>query len=186
VKQGTSTLVGVVSWAQGCARLNKYSVGARVSKFVSWINTTIEQASEIAFVDLTGPTLRERNATVSTNGGQYWPQAGGWRFLGPGQSVTVNFTEARANQAMQLVLLHCTSAIWPKSGYSPVTISLNGTVIASNFDVGRHHDGTRDYAWDSLPVPASAVRQGANVLTIVTQPGMISHYWLRSVRLASR
>lgn len=38
VDAATGTLVGVVSWAQGCARAGMPSVFARVGEFVDWIN----------------------------------------------------------------------------------------------------------------------------------------------------
>ncbi|HTV27873.1 MAG TPA: S8 family serine peptidase, partial [Xanthobacteraceae bacterium] len=136
------------------------------------------------FVDLTGPAVQARNATASTGSGmQYWPLAQGWRFVAPHARLTMSFNSAQANKPMKLVLYHCTSSIWPRAGYSPVTIALNGTVVVSNFDVARNHRGSRDYAWDSLPIRSSAVKRGTNTLTIETQPGMVTHYWLRSVRL---
>ena len=42
-KSGVWELVGVVSWAQGCARRERYTVFAKVEKFKDWIETNMKK-----------------------------------------------------------------------------------------------------------------------------------------------
>lgn len=45
-EDGTHTLIGVVSWGEGCARANKYGVYAKVSHAVSWIKEKMAATTE--------------------------------------------------------------------------------------------------------------------------------------------
>jgi hypothetical protein len=147
----------------------------------------LQAAGEVAaqpFVSFEDRNVKARNARVSVSGSvSYKDLAGGVAFFSSGDRVTVNFNSSVGNRPVELDILQCTSALWPQVGYAPVTFSLNGAVFAANYDVSQHNNNTRDYAFDRLPIPANALRQGANELTIVAQPGMRSQYWLKNLRL---
>jgi subtilisin family serine protease len=117
-------------------------------------------------------------------GAQYNVQYGGWRLLAPGAShFDINVPVGQSVHDLRLTIRHLSSADWPKAGFSPISIVVNGTMIENNYDVAATHLGSRDYEIDQFYIPASALHQGANTLQLTLQHGARTHYWIDSLRL---
>jgi hypothetical protein len=103
-------------------------------------------------------------------------------MLYPGQSsVEARFTLPSIPPGVNLSLLHCTSSLWPKPGYAPVNIFVNGTTFQDHYDVATRYGGERDYRFDRFTIPATALVAGSNTVRIQLQSGARTHYWIRSL-----
>jgi hypothetical protein len=67
------------------------------------------------------------------------------------------------------------------NGYSPVTIQLNGTMVASHYDPAENHDGMHQMVTDKWPIVAPA---GQNTLQW-TMNDACTQYWIQRIELQS-
>ena len=79
-------------------------------------------------------------------------------------------------------LLHLTSSLWPNPGYSPINITVNGTLFKNAYDVAASHNGSKGYENDSFAA-ISVLRAGTNNIRVTLQPNAKTHYWIRNLAI---
>jgi hypothetical protein len=161
----------------------------RMQAALDGARSTLGAQAFAAKVDLVASAVVAQNAQFSPGPGMvYNSQYGGWMLLSTGSNFQVSFNlPSVPSTDVTLTLLHCTSSLWPKDGFSPVNIDVNNTSLRANFDPATAHRNTgadtRDYVRDQIVVPKSSLRTGANSVKLTMQPGAITHYWIRSLQL---
>jgi hypothetical protein len=114
------------------------------------------------------------NLTVLRNDGQFQNDH---QRLGNSQVVTVGFDLGAGPlpPTLQVRLVGLVSRLGSSDGYSPITITVNNTVIVSHFTVpGGGYNPTEC----SFSVPAAALRQGQNQYSIQVASDAQSFFWL--------
>lgn len=101
-----------------------------------------------------------------------------WRIEGDGGGFSGDFNLPTGG-TYQLVVDHTTSAAGscPGGGYSPVTIRVNGTVVANCWDPAENNAGSHGSVIDEWPVNLSA---GVNTIEW-TACDLCTHYWIRRI-----
>jgi hypothetical protein len=114
------------------------------------------------------------NLTILANEGQF---AGDHQRLGNNQKVSVGFDLGSGPLPPTLVvrLVGLVSRLGSSDGYSPITVTVNDTVVASHYTVPGGGYGPTEA---SFSVPAGALRQGQNSYTIQVAGDAQSYFWL--------
>lgn len=101
------------------------------------------------------------------------------RLLYPDSKLTAKFHLKSKPQKAELMVEHLSSksGMCPNNGYSPVTISINGKVVVSTYDVAKHHGGSHGYETDWWKV-ADKLRKGSNTIKWEAE-NLCTHYWLK-------
>ena len=161
----------------------------RMQAALDGTRSTLGAQAFAAKVDLVASAVVAQNAHFTAGPGMvYNSQYGGWMLLSTGSNFQVSFDLPSIPPTdFTLTLLHCTSSLWPKDGFSPVNIDINNASLRANFDPATAHRNTgadtRNYVWDQIVIPKSSLRTGANSVKLTMQPGAITHYWIRSLQL---
>jgi len=103
-----------------------------------------------------------------------------WLIGVPAGDFTVTFESLAVND-MELVIRHLSSAYagCQGGGYSPVTISLNGIPIVSDYDPAENHGGSHGFVTDVWPISVNA---GTNTLEW-TANNLCTNYWIQGIEI---
>jgi len=114
------------------------------------------------------------NLTVLRNDGQFQSDH---QRLGNGQVVTVGFDLGAGPPppTLQVRLVGLVSRLGSSDGYSPITLTVNGTTVVSHYTVPGGGYGPTEA---SFTVPAAALRPGQNQYTLQVAADAQSFFWL--------
>ncbi len=120
------------------------------------------------------------NVTDSNNFAYNLTYEDNWLIGVPAGDFTVTFESSTADD-MELVVRHLSSAFaeCQGGGYSPVTISLNGTPIVSNYDPAENHGGSHGFVTDIWPISVNA---GTNTLEWIAD-SLCTNYWIQGIEI---
>jgi len=137
--------------------------------------------------DFSDKTIKTENLTVATGRGMVYNSSYGksWRMRNPGTSwleVSFNLTEVQPSAILKL--LHLTSSLWPKPGYSPVDIIINNRIFLDNYDIASTYNGARGYRTDHFSI-SDFLQVGKNTIRIALEdrPWAKTHYWIRTLQV---
>jgi|GEM_PF-6453213 len=131
-----------------------------------------------------GPALRrgiESWESSGTDNNPYYENS--LRLLYQGSTLSAEFYLDHKPQRAKLEVTHLSSKSGScrGNGYSPVTISINGSSLVRNYDVAQHHDGSHGYETDGWDV-SSYLHQGPN--KIKWKAGnLCTHYWIKKFEI---
>lgn len=107
------------------------------------------------------------------------------RLLYPSSTLQARFFLDTDPNSAQLIVTHLSSQCEAcrGNGYSPMTITINGKVVFSNYDVAQHHDGSHDYQTDRWQI-ARYLQQGINTVKWRAE-NLCSHYWIKNFKITT-
>jgi len=152
-----------------------------------WIDDIVFEPEPVdpalyCWVDLHSYSKFENNMTVtdSNNFTYNMTYEDGWLIGVPAGGFTVTF-ESLVADGMELVVRHLSSAYsgCQGGGYSPVTISLNGVPIVSDYDPAENHGGYHGLVTDIWPISVNA---STNTLEW-TANNLCTNYWIQGVEI---
>lgn len=105
------------------------------------------------------------------------------RLLYEGSTLTAEFNLESKPDTATLTLNHLSSksSSCRGKGYSPVTISINGRLVVSNYDVAENHGGSHGYETDQWNV-GKMLKKGQNTIKWRAE-NLCSHYWIKWFRI---
>lgn len=138
-----------------------------------------------AEAEFSGPHVQTNNLEfIADRAMGYNTQYGGWRITQNGGGFRIVF-HLPTPMDLRLKLYNCTSSMWPRPGFSPVSIQLNQTTIQAAYDPAKAHVGSgadlTNYLGDTFALPASALVTGVNTLTFTLLSHAQTHYWIRDL-----
>jgi hypothetical protein len=134
--------------------------------------------------DFSAATIQTENMSITPGSSFAYntTYGGSWRILQNGGGFSGTFTAPGAGSyTLQVVHLSSAAAGAPGGGYSPVTIKVNGSAIAQDWDPAEHHDGSHGFVTDTWVVPAN---QGQNTVQWIAGD-IYTHYWIQSIALTA-
>lgn len=154
-----------------------------LASFVLLIGIT-SNAEESIYLDFSnypdGPAESSDITSWSSSGTDQNPYYGNsLRLLYEGSTLTAKFHIKSKPDNAELVVNHLSSKsnMCRGNGYSPITISINGQLVVSNYDVAENHGGSHGYETDQWNVE-KWLKKGQN--TIKWQAGnLCTHYWIK-------
>lgn len=120
------------------------------------------------------------NTTITPGANFSFAAANGvWKIFIEGGGFTGTFESPGGATDGQFVVTHLSSASagCQGGGYSPVTISANGSVVVADWDAAENNGGTHNYVVDTFAFPIEA---GTNTFEW-TAGDLCTHYWIHSI-----
>ncbi|MFB6290782.1 MAG: hypothetical protein ABEJ25_03520 [Candidatus Bipolaricaulia bacterium] len=148
------------------------------------LSLTIHATGKEIYLDFSnypdGPANTRGIRSWSSSGTDKNPYYGkSLRLLYEGSSLTAEFNLKSKPDTATLTIIHLSSksSSCRGNGYSPVTISINGLPVVSNYDVAENHGGSHGYERDIWKIE-DKLTQGTNKIRWKAED-ICTHYWIR-------
>ncbi|MBI9018874.1 MAG: S8 family serine peptidase [Phycisphaerae bacterium] len=138
-------------------------------------------ADVCAWLEMTAYKVLGENITIQPiQNCNYIPFYETWAIK-PYGKLTGTFVCPQAGQyALRVKHLSSYSSDCPGEGYSPVTISVNGSEVISNYDPAENHGSTHGLVTDTWIINAN---EGTNTFQWEAGEAMCTYYWIQKIEV---